>query len=223
MGKKKPKFYVVWQGRKPGVYDSWDEAKVQTDGFAKPLFKSFDSKPAALKAFTEKPNVHIGGTPKPTAKQGKLDGLVGLPIQDSLVVDAAWNTASGDMEYQGIYLGTRQRLFLKGPYADGTNNIGEFLAIVHALALLHQKGSNIPVYSDSQNGHWLGEKEESQHQTRRNAPQRRTLRPARPGRNLASDPPIRQPRAQMGNHRLGREPRGFWTEIDFGSFRERSL
>ncbi|GAB4045321.1 ribonuclease H1 domain-containing protein [Spirosoma litoris] len=149
MAEKKPKFYVVWQGRKPGVYDSWDEAKVQTDGFPKPLFKSFDSKPAALKAFKDKPHVHIGQGTKPTGKQGKLDGLVGLPIQDSLVVDAAWNTATGDMEYQGIYLATKQKLFLKGPFADGTNNIGEFLAIVHALALLHQKNSNIPVYSDS--------------------------------------------------------------------------
>ncbi|MCX6216721.1 ribonuclease H family protein [Spirosoma sp.] len=149
MAQKKPKFYVVWQGRKPGVYDSWDEAKAQTDGFAKPLFKSFDSKPAALKAFKEKPHVHIGQAPKVTGKQGKLTELVGLPIQDSLVVDAAWNTATGDMEYQGIYLATRQKLFLMGPYADGTNNIGEFLAIVHALALLYQKNSNIPVYSDS--------------------------------------------------------------------------
>jgi ribonuclease HI len=149
MAQKKPKFYVVWQGRKPGVYDSWDEAKVQTDGFAKPLFKSFDSKPAALKAYKDKPHTHIGQGAKPTARQGKLSELVGNPILDSLVVDAAWNTASGDMEYQGIYLASKQKLFLKGPYADGTNNIGEFLAIVHALALLHQKGSTIPVYSDS--------------------------------------------------------------------------
>jgi len=149
MAQKKPKFYVVWHGRKPGVYDSWDEAKAQTDGFAKPLFKSFDSKPAAIQAFKDKPHAHIGQATKPTGKQGKLTELVGLPIQDSLVVDAAWNTASGDMEYQGIYLATKQKLFLKGPYQDGTNNIGEFLAIVHALALLHQKNSNIPVYSDS--------------------------------------------------------------------------
>ncbi|GAB3221975.1 ribonuclease H family protein [Spirosoma arcticum] len=149
MAQKKPKFYVVWQGRKPGVYDNWDDAKAQTDGFAKPLFKSFDSKPAALKAFQDKPHAHVGQGTKPVAKQGKLAGLVGNPIQDSLVVDAAWNTATGDMEYQGIYLATKQKLFLKGPYADGTNNIGEFLAIIHALALLHQKGSTIPVYSDS--------------------------------------------------------------------------
>ena len=149
MAQKKPKFYVVWQGRKPGVYDSWDEAKAQTNGFAKPLFKSFDSKPAALKAYKDKPHTHIGQEAKPTARQGKLSELVGNPILDSLVVDAAWNTTSGDMEYQGIYLASKQKLFLKGPYADGTNNIGEFLAIVHALALLHQKGSTIPVYSDS--------------------------------------------------------------------------
>ncbi|GAB2536633.1 ribonuclease H1 domain-containing protein [Spirosoma aerophilum] len=149
MAQKKPKFYVVWHGRKPGVYDTWDEAKAQTDGFAKPLFKSFDSKPEAVKAFKEKPHAHIGQGGKPAGKQGRLTELVGLPIQDSLVVDAAWNTATGDMEYQGIYLATKQKLFLKGPYSDGTNNIGEFLAIVHALALLHQKNSNIPVYSDS--------------------------------------------------------------------------
>jgi ribonuclease HI len=149
MGAKKPKFYVVWKGREAGVFDSWTDCQRQTAGFDGALFKAFDSKPAALKAFKEKPHLHIGQGPKPVGKQGKLAELVGQPIEDSLVVDAAWNTASGDMEYQGIYLATRQKLFLKGPYADGTNNIGEFLAIVHALALLHQKNSNIPIYSDS--------------------------------------------------------------------------
>ncbi len=170
--KKKPKFYVVWQGRKPGVYDSWDEAKAQTDGFMKPLFKSFDSKNAALKAFTDKPHLHVGKGTKPVAKQGKIDSLVGLPIPDSLVVDAAWNTASGDMEYQGIYLATKQKLFLKGPYSDGTNNIGEFLAIVHALALLHQQGSNLPIYSDSRTAiGWIKKKKANTklEQTARNA------------------------------------------------------
>jgi ribonuclease HI len=145
---KKPKFYVVWRGRETGVFDSWDDCKVQIHGFDKALYKSFDTKAEALKAFRDKPHEHIGTTP-PAAKAGGSRMFVGQPNTDSLVVDAAWNTATGDMEYQGIYLATRQRLFLMGPYADGTNNIGEFLAIVHALALLHQKGSNIPVYSDS--------------------------------------------------------------------------
>lgn len=149
MAQKKPKFYVVWRGRETGVFDSWDECQKQTAGFDKALFKSFDTKAAALKAFKDKPHAHIGQDKKLGTGSQKLPGLVGNPIEDSLVVDAAWNTATGDMEYQGIYLATRQKLFLKGPFSDGTNNIGEFLAIVHALALLHQKGSNIPVYSDS--------------------------------------------------------------------------
>ena len=48
------------------------------------------------------------------------------------------------MEYRGVYVQTGQVVFKVGPYHDGTNNIGEFLAIVHGLALLKQKGSNIP-------------------------------------------------------------------------------
>ncbi|WP_338868366.1 ribonuclease H family protein [Spirosoma sp. SC4-14] len=149
MAQKKPKFYVVWRGRETGVFDSWAECQKQTAGFDGALFKAFDSKPAAVKAFKEKPHLHIGQGKKTEGGSQKIPALIGSPIQDSLVVDAAWNTATGDMEYQGIYLATKQKLFLKGPYPDGTNNIGEFLAIVHALALLHQKNSNIPVYSDS--------------------------------------------------------------------------
>ncbi|GAB3884342.1 ribonuclease H1 domain-containing protein [Spirosoma agri] len=149
MAQKKPKFYVVWRGRETGVFDSWADCQKQTAGFDGALFKAFDSKPAAVKAYKDKPHAHIGQGKKPVSSALKVPGLVGSPVQDSLVVDAAWNTATGDMEYQGIYLATRQKLFLKGPYRDGTNNIGEFLAIVHALALLHQKGSNIPIYSDS--------------------------------------------------------------------------
>ena len=64
-------------------------------------------------------------------------------------MDAAWNTKTGDMEYQGVYLLTGARLFLKGPFPDATNNIGEFLAIVHALALLAKQNSELPIYSDS--------------------------------------------------------------------------
>ena len=146
---KKPKYYVVWRGRQSGVFDNWDDCKIQVEGFDGALYKSFDTKEAATKALADKPHRHIG-QPQGNTTGGKPAKLfVGQPIQDSLVVDAAWNTATGDMEYQGIYLPTKQYIFRMGPYPDGTNNIGEFLAIVHALALLHQKNSNLPIYSDS--------------------------------------------------------------------------
>ena len=75
-----------------------------------------------------------------------------------LAVDAACSGNPGPMEYRGVYLMTGQEIFHFGP-VYGTNNIGEFLAIVHALALLKQKGIQMPVYSDSRNAlSWVKQK-----------------------------------------------------------------
>ena len=56
------------------------------------------------------------------------------------------------MEYQGVDLATGKRLFRIGPFQGATNNIGEYLAIVHALALLEQRGERRTIYSDSRTG-----------------------------------------------------------------------
>ncbi|WP_234734673.1 ribonuclease H1 domain-containing protein [Tellurirhabdus bombi] len=146
---KSPKYYVVWKGRQKGVYDNWDDCQAQIQNFPGALYKSFESRTVAEKALGEKPHVHFQGGAKSTVgKQSKL-AVIGQPIRDSIAVDAAWNTASGAMEYQGVHATSKQLLFHQGPYADGTNNIGEFLAIVHALAWLKQRGSSLPIYSDS--------------------------------------------------------------------------
>ena len=64
-------------------------------------------------------------------------------------VDAACSGNPGQMEYQGIDLATGERVFHFGP-VFGTNNIGEFLAIVHALALMEKRGiTDKIIYSDS--------------------------------------------------------------------------
>jgi len=55
------------------------------------------------------------------------------------------------MEYRGVYLRTGKEIFHQGPFKEGTNNIGEFLAIVHALALQVSRQSRFPIYSDSMN------------------------------------------------------------------------
>lgn len=146
---KKNKFYVVWVGRQSGVFTNWQDCEEQIKGFEKAQYKSFDTLAEAEKAI--KRNYWEYVSKKNPTSQALLPSpaSVGQPIKDSLVVDAAWNTATGDMEYQGIYYHTGQRIFLQGPYADATNNIGEFLAIVHALAYLKTYKSNIPIYSDS--------------------------------------------------------------------------
>jgi ribonuclease HI len=150
MAKAKQKFYVVWKGKKPGIYTNWDDCKAQVDGFAAAAYKAFATQREADIAFHEHFAKHIYKKEKVTAV--KDHSALGNPIHNSIIVDAAWNSVQKDMEYQGILYKTNSRIFHMGPLANGTNNIGEFLAIVHALAYCkkHQLDT-MPIYSDSRN------------------------------------------------------------------------
>ena len=166
MGKKK--FYVVWHGANPGIYDSWKDCKLQINGFEGAVYKSFDSKEEAEKAYSSSPYIYIGTQKKAEAEnpsadvpQDRHDTVLPLPPEvpaEALAVDAACSGNPGPMEYRGIYLRTGETVFHFGP-VYGTNNIGEFLAIVHALALMKQKGIRMPVFSDSRNAiEWVKHK-----------------------------------------------------------------
>jgi ribonuclease HI len=145
----KKKFYVVWQGKKPGIYTSWDEAKKQVDGVQGAQYKSFETAAEAQKAFAGNYWQYVqkaapAGQPKTPRK------AVGNYLVDSLAVDAACSGNPGDMEYRGVLTRTGEQVFHLGPLAEGTNNIGEFLAIVHGLAWLKQRNlPAFPIYSDS--------------------------------------------------------------------------
>lgn len=146
----KPKYYVVWHGRETGIFDSWEACKEQTAGFAGAIFKSFPSKKEAEEAFAQDSSQFVYSRPTPISKLSKEElQLIGEPIEDSIAVDGAWNTETGLVEYQGVYNKTYEVLFHVGPLEDGTNNIVEFLAIVHALALCKQWHWKVPIYSDS--------------------------------------------------------------------------
>lgn len=141
----KLKFYVVWEGKKPGIYTSWDECRKQVDGVAQARYKSFESAEEAAKAFKGDYKNYIQRK-APTVKKA----AAGTWIRESVAVDAACSGNPGDMEYKGVWVADGSVLFSMGPLPDGTNNIGEFLAIVHALALLKvQAKPNLPIYSDS--------------------------------------------------------------------------
>lgn len=139
---KVKKVYVVWQGRQPGLYHSWADCAAQVNGYPGAKYKAFPSEAEARAALADPPDHHIGVKPKP----GPLPPEV---IRDSISVDAACNGSPGDLEYRGVHTDTREELFHVGPLPNGTNNLGEFLAIVHALARLQKEGKNSPVYSDS--------------------------------------------------------------------------
>ncbi len=156
---KSKKFYVVWEGVKPGIYNSWDECKAQVFGFEKAIYKSFSNLEEAEKAYKESPWKHLNSK---SDKKTKIDNIFLSEkniISKSIAVDAACSGNPGLMEYRGVFVSNNEEIFHKGPWEDGTNNIGEFLAIVHALAYQFNNGENLPIYSDSINAiKWVEKK-----------------------------------------------------------------
>ena len=145
----KGKFYVVWQGHEPGVYRDWNVCKKQIENFPNAKYKSFEKEEEANVAFKRgfgdyvKTGKNADKTPLPKAS------FAGKPDPESLSVDAACAGNPGVMEYRGVYTRTGQEIFRIGPFEEGTNNIGEFLAIIHGLAFLKKRKSPLPIYSDS--------------------------------------------------------------------------
>lgn len=140
------KWYVVWKGREPGIYETWLECKQQIDGFEEARYKSFETQTQAVEAYRSNPGNYIRNS-RASSKHSISSSI----ILCSLAVDAACSGNPGKMEYRGVYTETGKEIFHVGPLKQATNNIGEFLAIVHGLALLKKQNSDIPIYSDSVN------------------------------------------------------------------------
>ncbi|RMG81174.1 MAG: ribonuclease H [Bacteroidetes bacterium] len=150
MGAKKKKYYVVWEGRNPGIYETWADCQLEIKGWPGAKFKSFPTKAAATEAFRghyadyyQKP----GENSKPTLDTISPEMREKI-VWDSIAVDAACSSSSGEMEYQGVDTRTGARIFHQ-KFSTGTNNIGEFLALVHALAMLKKQGKKTAIYTDS--------------------------------------------------------------------------
>lgn len=161
MAKKKQKYYVVWSGKQPGIYTDWNECSQQVTGVVGAKYKSYGTIELAQEALrlgpemaaSLKANVDELGM---TSIQPK--GSAEPPVLNALAVDAACSGNPGVMEYQGVYVASRSQIFhYKAP--KGTNNIGEFLAIVHGLSYLKRHNLDIILYSDSVNAiNWVKQK-----------------------------------------------------------------
>ena len=145
---KKKKYYVVWAGNPPGIFDNWEVCKAAVSGFEGAKYKSFDTCEEAKNAFVESPWKHIKPKEK-TVSPSDLYSAADIPVWASISVDAACSGNPGKVEYRGVCTATKKELFRVGPLEGGTNNIGEFLSIVHGLAFLQQRNNSLPIYSDS--------------------------------------------------------------------------
>jgi len=143
----KNNFYVVWNGDNPGIYTSWDECQKNIKGVSGARYKGFKTIEEAEAAFEDNPENHWGKNKSSEKHYEKIDKNPDI-ISNSLSVDAACSGNPGVMEYQGVYTASGTQVFIK-KFELGTNNIGEFLAIVHGLAYQKQHNLNIPIYSDS--------------------------------------------------------------------------
>lgn len=150
MSKKKKKYYTVWKGHHIGVFDTWNDCKAQIKDYQGAQYKSFSTFDAAKKALNGNYKDYIGKNKKFTsALSSEQLKKIGQPNYNSISVDAASSGNPGIMEYRGVDTKTKKQLFIQGPFEQGTNNIGEFLAIIHGLALLKKNNSNRILYTDS--------------------------------------------------------------------------
>lgn len=154
---KKSKYYVVWKGRKQGIFDNWDDCKQSVFGYDGAKYKSFETLTQAREAFKQSPDKFIYRK-QATPQRKQTSHTSYLPITDSIATDAACSGNPGVMEYRGVYVANGKTIFYyKHPH--GTNNIGEFLGIVHGLSYLKRRGLPQPLYTDSVNAiKWVEQK-----------------------------------------------------------------
>jgi ribonuclease HI len=143
----KQKYYVVWKGRRTGIFTSWVECEKQVKGFVGAQYKAFESEAEADAAYLADYEDYLGRA----STQGRWKLASVKPRLPSVCMDAACNGSPGKLEYRGVNTESGKEIFRAGPYADGTNNVGEFLAIVHALTWQEKHSLHIPIYSDSEN------------------------------------------------------------------------
>lgn len=147
---KKKKWYVVWEGQNPGIYATWAECERQIKGYSGARYKSFKTRAEAQEAFAGESMDFIGQDkkkPKPAAQRSFDEGEG--PLLPSICVDAACSGNPGVMEYRGVDTETGEEIFHEGPFSYGTNNIGEFLALVDGLRWLQEREATGPIYTDS--------------------------------------------------------------------------
>jgi len=139
---EKQKWYVVWVGRNPGIYSTWAECEKQVKGFFGAKFKSYPSRKIAALALNKPPLWE----PDPDSVK-KTNRFV--PQGAYLCVDAACSGSPGPVEWRVVILPENETVLRKGPFLNGSNNIGEFLALVDAIRYRAEKHLQMPIYTDS--------------------------------------------------------------------------
>jgi ribonuclease HI len=158
-GELAKKYYVVWNGRKTGVFNDWASCKKQVDQFSDAKFKSFSSKELAIAAFDD--NLSVKNTKVTKAKKNNAQRkpltsstIFKMPFDVKIFSDGAsepnpGEAGSGVAVYEN---NTVVQLWYGGYEAFGTNNLAELKALYysfHVAEMELKKGKSVAIYSDS--------------------------------------------------------------------------
>lgn len=158
----KKKYYAVLRGRQTGIFDSWADCEQQIADFSCAVYRAFKTRGEAEAALglTNQGSLFSVESKAITWRKRKLAIIPANEIiLESICVDASCIGNPGIVEYRGVHTTTHEVIFHKRPMPNGTNNIGEFLAVVHALAHLKKQNSKLPIYTDSETAiYWILDK-----------------------------------------------------------------
>ena len=220
------RYYTVWIGVEPGVYDRWEDCQPQVDGFPGARYKSFKTREEAVAAYRGDPGeqldimraivnhaaTHRAATAAQLPPVRDYSHIPGVRT-DAIATDGACSGNPGRMEYRAVRLSDGAEVFRVGDKTPltGTNNIAEYLAIIHLAALLQKKGdTTTPIYTDSRNNFaWLkrGASKTTLQRTPKTAPVLDLL--ARADAWLAANGPIKNPILKWKTEEWGEIPADF--------------
>ncbi|MCJ8320786.1 MAG: ribonuclease H family protein [Colwellia sp.] len=169
------KYYVVWKGIKPGIYDSWPAAKSQTDGRADAQFMGFPSKPEAEAAYqstytkalmsrslNKSPSANSYSS-KPS-KTSQITGTANSRLHGNKAADVniycdgacspnPGKSGTGIAIYEDINKKSQLTSLWYGLYqANGTNNTAELNGLLKSLEVAQKyiaQNKKVQVLSDS--------------------------------------------------------------------------
>jgi ribonuclease HI len=155
MSKNNQKFYVIWVGRKPGIYDNWSEAFKQVEKFNGAKYKSFTSEQDAREAFSNSPNKELfHNSKKQPINEKKIYTDTRIESNIHIYCDGGCEPNPGECS-SGIVIykdNTLASLYYGLYQKNGTNNIAELLALLHSLKFAQsflEQGLTVQILCDS--------------------------------------------------------------------------
>ncbi len=111
------KFYAVKKGRVPGIYSTWNDCKIQVDGFGGAIYKSFKTAAEAAEYMgwgnverTEKTDNICEKEPKQQPKQQGEEAMA--------YVDGSFNVATGEFSYGVVMFHNGEEIHFNKKFND---------------------------------------------------------------------------------------------------------